>query len=182
MMRALFPFFAALAAVSLGVACSSFDQGAITEVTSPDFNQFSLPDVSGDGGQTAGVSALLEHRCGTLDCHGQMGRPMRIFGMYGLRLIAQDAANTPGVQPTTQTEYVANYQSVIGLQPELMTEVVQQNAPPTVLMLLRKPMGLERHKGGQVINQGDDAYTCLTSWLVPSPEGTSFSACAKGID
>ncbi len=169
MMRAIFPSFVALSAavaVSLGAACSSFDQNAVTETTAPDFGQFSQPDTIGaDGGATAGVSAVLEKRCGTLDCHGQMGRPLRIFGLYGLRLISQDAANVPGQQPTTQTEYVANYQSVLGLQPELMTEVVQGNAPPTDLLLLRKPLQLERHKGGAVINQGDDAYTCLLSWL-----------------
>lgn len=182
MMRALFPCFVALSAavaLSLGSACSSFDQNAVTEVTAPDFGQFSQPDVTGaDGGATAGVSALLEKRCGTLDCHGQMGRSLRLFGMNGLRLISQDAANTPGVQPTTQTEYVANYQSVIGLQPELMTEVVQGNAPPTSLLLLRKPLQLERHKGGAVINQGDDAYNCLLSWLAGQ---TVFQSCANAI-
>ena len=93
-------------------------------------------------------------------------------------LIAQDAANTPGVQPTTDTEYRANYQSVIGLQPELMTEVVQGNAPPTSLLLLRKSLQLERHKGGAVINQGDDAYTCLVSWLGGH---VVYSACANAI-
>ena len=182
MMRAIFPPFVALtaaAALSLSAACSSFDQSAVTEVTAPDFGQFSQPDVIGaDGGASAGVSALLEKRCGTLDCHGQMGRPLRIFGMLGLRLISQDAANVPGQQPTTQTEYVANYQSVIGLQPELMTEVVQGNAPPTSLLLVRKTLQLERHKGGAVINQGDDAYTCLLSWLGGN---TVFQACANAI-
>ncbi len=182
MTRVLSPCFVALAAavaVSLGSACSSFDQNAVTEVPSPDFGQFATPSsIGADGGATAGVSALLEKRCGTLDCHGQMGRPLRIFGIFGLRLISQDAANVPGQQPTTQTEYVANYQSVIGLQPELMTEVVQGNSPPTSLLLLRKPLQLERHKGGAVINQGDDAYTCLTSWLAGQ---TVFQACANAI-
>lgn len=183
MMRALFLPLAALSAaafVALGGACGSFDQNAITEVTAPNFSEFSANGVAADGAATVGVDAVLEKRCGTLDCHGQMGRPLRIFGQYGLRLISQDAANLPGVQPTTSTELVANYQSVIGLQPELMTEVVQGNAPPTVLLLLRKPLQLERHKGGQVFHAaGDPAYDCIVSWL--SGQGTRYSECALAL-
>jgi hypothetical protein len=182
MMRTLFPYFVALSAavaLSLAAACTSFEQNAITEVTGPDFGQFSTPAVTGaDGGMTAGVDALLEKRCGTLDCHGQMGRPLRIFGQNGLRLISQDAANVPGIQPTTQTEYVANYQSVIGLQPELMTDVVQGNAPPTDLLLLRKPLQLERHKGGPVLHTGDYGTTCILSWLANQ---TDYQVCALAI-
>lgn len=181
MMRSIFPPLVALCAasvVALGAACSSFDQNAITEVTSPDFNQFAANSVAADGAVIQGVDAVLEKRCGTLDCHGQMGRPLRIFGQHGLRLISQDAANVPGVQPTTQTELVANYQSVIGLQPELMTEVVQGNAPPTDLLLLRKPLQLERHKGGPVFKgPGDSAYDCIVSWL--GGRGTAYTECAR---
>lgn len=185
MMRALFLPLAALSAaavLALGGACSSFDQNAVTEVAGPDFGQFATPSAIGaDGGATAGVDAVFEKRCGTLDCHGQMGRALRIVGQNGLRLISPDAANTPGVQATTPTEIVANYQSIIGLQPELMTEVVQQNAPPTVLLLLRKPMQLERHKGGQVFQgPGDAAYDCIVSWL--SGQGTQFTECARAIN
>lgn len=182
MNRTLFPCFAALSAaviVSLAAACTAFQQNAVTEVTGPDFGQFSTPSTVGpDGGTTAGVDALLEKRCGTLDCHGQMGRPLRIFGQDGLRLISEDAANTPGVQPTTPTEYVANYQSVIGLQPELMTEVVQGNAPPTDLLLLRKPLQLERHKGGPVLHTGDYGTTCILSWLAGK---TDYVVCGLAI-
>ncbi len=31
------------------------------------------------------VSEVLERRCGTLDCHGQSSRPLRIYGNAGLR-------------------------------------------------------------------------------------------------
>ena len=182
MMRSLLfvPLFAA-AFVALGVACSSFDQNAITEVTGPSFDEFT-GGPGEDGSMLYGVDQILERRCGTLDCHGQMGRALRIFGQNGLRLIAQDAANTPGVQPTTPTELLANYQSVIGLQPELMTEVVQGNAPPTVLLLLRKPLQLERHKGGAVISQGDPAYNCIVSWLAGGQgQQIATDQCAQAI-
>jgi len=180
MMRAMFPMFAALSAasiVALGVACSSFDQNAVTEVTGADFGEFSVNSVAADGAVSVGVDAVLEQRCGSLDCHGQMGRALRLFSQNGLRLISQDAANTPGVQPTTQTELIANYQAVVGLQPELMTEVVQGNAPPTALLLLRKPLQLERHKGGPVIAPGDSAYNCIVSWL-GGPTQFNAHACA----
>jgi hypothetical protein len=179
MMRAIFPLFAALSAaaiVAMGVACSSFDQGAVTEVTGPDFGEFSVNNV--DGG--ASVDAVLEQRCGSLDCHGQMGRALRLFSQQGLRLISQDAANVPGGSPTTGTELVANYQAVIGLQPELMTEVVQGNAPPTSLLLLRKPLQLERHKGGPVLVADGNAYNCIVSWL-GGPTQFSAHACELAL-
>jgi hypothetical protein len=179
MMRSIFPPLVALVAavvVASGVACSSFDQIAATEVTGPDFGQFA-ENGNVDGAAVVGVDAMLEKRCGTLDCHGQMGRALRIFGQSGLRLISEDASNTPGGPPTTQTELVANYQSVLGVQPELMTEVVQGNAPPTVLLLLRKPLLLERHKGGAVFNAQDDAYNCIVSWLANAP--TNYGACTR---
>jgi hypothetical protein len=143
-------------------ACSSApDTAAVTEVVAPDFNQFKG---AGAASGQAPVSRLLEKRCGTLDCHGQINRPMRIYGQFGLRF-TDDGGNQPGVGLTTDTEYLANYQSVVGLQPEIMSLVVQGNDPPESLMLLRKPLGLERHKGGAVFVSGDDAYQCLTTWL-----------------
>jgi hypothetical protein len=143
-------------------ACSGTpDSSAVTEVVAPDFNQFKG---AGAASGQAPVSRLLEKRCGTLDCHGQVNRPLRIYGQFGLRF-TDDAGNQPGVGATTDTEYLANYQSVIGVQPEIMSLVVQGKDPPESLMLLRKPLQLERHKGGAVFVSGDDAYQCLTSWL-----------------
>ena len=42
-----------------------------------------------------GVSKFLERRCGTLDCHGQGGRPLRLYSGRGLRL-PNDAGLGPG--------------------------------------------------------------------------------------
>jgi hypothetical protein len=174
------PTVLALAAgilAAVGSACTAVNVNAITEVTGPDYGQFSEVSSSAGGMPVDGVSVVLERRCGTLDCHGQVGRPLRIYGQYGLRFKG-DAGSVPGVQSTTATEHEANYQSVIGLQPELMTEVVQGNAPPEDLMLLRKPLQLERHKGGAVFVDGDDAETCLRSWLAGQ---TNFTACTAAV-
>jgi hypothetical protein len=168
---------AAGSAVTAASACTSFNVNAVTEVTGPDYGQFSEVGTNSGGTPSYGVSVVLERRCGTLDCHGQVGRPLRIYGQYGLRFV-DDAGNTPGMQATTPTEHEANYQSVIGLQPEIMTEVVQGNAPPEDLLLLRKPLQLERHKGGAVLVEGDDGDTCILSWLAGQ---TNFNACTAAV-
>jgi hypothetical protein len=161
---------AAVLAMLVGTAACAKDYGAyVTEVDAPDFGQFEGQNLSAT---QAGVSRVLEKRCGTLDCHGQIGRPLRIYGEFGLRFV-DDAGNQPGVGATTQTEYEANYQSVIGLQPEIMTLVVEQQLPAESLMLLRKPLQLERHKGGAVFVEGDDAYNCFTTWLGGQADYTS---------
>jgi hypothetical protein len=162
--------------VALVSACTGVNTNAITEVTGPDYGQFSEVGLV-NGSASYGVSTVLERRCGTLDCHGQVGRPLRIYGQYGLRFV-DDAGDVPGNQATTATEHEANYQSVIGLQPELMTEVVQGYAPPEDLMLLRKPLQLERHKGGAVFVDGDDGETCILSWLAGQ---TNFTACTAAV-
>jgi hypothetical protein len=163
--------------VSVVTACSYVDPNAVTEITGPDYDQFAYVGTSMSGAPVYGVSVVLERRCGTLDCHGQVGRPLRIYGQYGLRFV-DDAGDVPGVQPTTATEHEANYEAVIGLQPELMTEVVQGNAPPEDLMLLRKPLQLERHKGGAVLVEGDDGDTCILSWLAGQ---TQYASCTAAV-
>ena len=119
------------------------------------------------------VSPFLEDGCGTVDCHGQPSRPLRIMGYYGLRLSPTDF---PGGNPTTVAEVDANWESVCGLQPELMTSVVMGQASPGTLLLLMKPLNETHHKGGAVILAGSDGETCLTSWLSGSVDG---GACAR---
>jgi hypothetical protein len=167
---------AGVLAMLIGTAACAKDYSSyVTEVDAPDFGQFEGQNLSAT---QAGVSRVLELRCGTLDCHGQIGRPLRIYGQFGLRFV-DDAGNVPGQGATTQTEYEANYQSVIGLQPEIMTLVVEQELPPESLMLLRKPLQLERHKGGAVFVEGDDTYNCFTTWLGGQVDYTSCGNAAQ---
>lgn len=162
-------------------ACKTPNPNDITEVDAPPFDQFAGTNLTGS---QAGVSLVLENRCGTLDCHGQVSRPLRIYGHNGLRLVEPDSSDQPGTAATTPEEQLANYQSVIGLQPEIMTEVYEDELPPTALMLLRKPLQLERHKGGAVFTAGDAAYDCITSWLAAGttfgdsgPVSTDYASC-----
>ncbi len=120
-------------------------------------------------------SAYMERHCGSLDCHGQPGRPLRVYSQFGMRLSDDDM---PGGRPRTDDELTANYVATISLEPEIMTQVAEQHgAEPERLMLIRKPLGTERHKGGQIFSdQSDPGYLCLTSWLRGSVDK---DACAS---
>ncbi len=109
-------------------------------------------------------------RCGSLDCHGQTGRNMRIWGEWGMRLDPKDISGgtflLAGQVPTTDAEYEATYRSVVGLEPTVMSTVVAgHGAHPELLTFVRKARGLEAHKGGTLITPGDDQDICITSWL-----------------
>src|SRR5262249_21206223 len=98
----------------------------------------------------------LARRCGTLDCHGQLGRGMRLFSETGPR--AFDATplgffpNTTGGAKVTEDELLQNYRSVVGLEPEVMAQVIAEGGVnPRRLLLLKKPLGLESHKGGRIM-------------------------------
>ncbi len=167
----------AAAAIAVGVvlvaACGGTpDPNRVTNIYTPDdaFEQYA------GGGAKIGVDGFLAARCGTLDCHGGIGRPLRIFSQSGLRIV-DDAGNYPGGAPETEAEIFANFTAAISVQPELTSEVFAGNFDPHVLLLLRKPMQLERHKGGQVIQGGDTGDTCLTSWL--SGLGVDYTACGN---
>jgi hypothetical protein len=117
-----------------------------------------------NGVPNAGVQGMLATKCATLDCHGSVGRSLRIFSTNGLRL-ADDAGNVPGGLATTPEEIFANFTSTISVQPEQTSKVFAGQEDPHALILLRKPLGLERHKGGQVLASNDNGDRCLTSWL-----------------
>jgi hypothetical protein len=138
------------------------DTTEVTQVLTPDYEAFA------GGGKNAGVHTFLEHRCGTLDCHGQLGRPFRLFSQYGLRAV-NDSGIVSGIQADTPDEIYSNYLSAVGLQPEEMSRVVAGDDPVTDLLLVTKPTAMDTHKGGQVISVGDESYVCLTSWLTLLP-------------
>src|SRR4051794_14590983 len=62
----------------------------------------------------APVDDVLQASCGTLDCHGQVGRNLRLYGGRGLRWSPQ---GNSADDPTTPAEYDESYWSVIGLEP-----------------------------------------------------------------
>jgi hypothetical protein len=113
------------------------------------------------------IGDYLGTRCGTLDCHGQTGRNLRIYGCTGMRASA-DATPLSCASATTDEEYQDTYRSLVGLEPQVMTTVYAgcsgslasdgtAGYPPSVschpelLTFIRKARGLEAHKGGQLI-------------------------------
>lgn len=123
------------------------------------------------------VSEMLGARCGSLDCHGQVGRNLRLYSRSGLRL---DPAAVPeadaGVGTDAETE--ANYRSVIALEPELLRLVIEDGGEqPERLTLIRKARGTESHKGGQALVPTSSGDNCLVSWLQGNLNGL---ACLEG--
>jgi hypothetical protein len=156
-----------LALLAPAAACWDAAQGQ-TVVAGPDASEAAFGP----------VADYLDHRCGTLDCHGQIGRDLRVYGCYGMRL---DAADVPDCvkEPTTPDEHAATYRSLVGLEPEVMNEVVQgHGAHPELLTFVRKARGTETHKGGQLITPGDVQDTCIVSWLAGA---TDTSACVQAL-
>lgn len=164
----------------IGIAIVTSMTCAVASCASvPDANRYTVILTPDPVQYQKGVSLFMERRCGTLDCHGQDGRPMRIYGARGLRL-PNDAGLTPANGDTTSAEQLANFRAVVGLQPEQMSRVVASGGQnPESLLLLQKPLGLEfggaRHKGGSVIasGQADPGYRCLTGWLENADPATA---------
>lgn len=155
----------ALAGVLI-VACSTPAEDARIGVAIPDRGQF------------APVAGYLDHRCGSLDCHGSARRNLVIFGCEGLRL---GDADVPGCRrmggtDSTAEEIDATFRSVVGLEPAVMTAVVNgKGAHPELLTLVRKARGQESHKGGALVVPGDAQDVCFASWLAGA---TDTDACA----
>lgn len=159
------PFFILITALFAALyACSSPEPDPRFIATAPD--RASFPP----------VADLLVHRCGTLDCHGTSFRNLRLYGHEGLRL-----AGRPSSLPnTTDAEYDQDFESIVGLEPELMSAVVAEaGAHPERLTFVRKARGTEDHKGGAIMKEGDLEDLCVTSWLAGR---TDRSACVNAKD
>jgi hypothetical protein len=123
------------------------------------------------------VAAMLIQACGTLDCHGTVARNLRLYGDTGLRFRLTDVPST--LIPTRAEEISQDYDSVVGLEPEILSQVVASGgATPERLTLVRKARGTENHKGGAVIVPGDARDVCMTTWLEGHAEA---SACAAAL-
>jgi hypothetical protein len=132
------------------------------------------------------VEPVFERRCASLDCHGQTTRGMRLYSEDGLRL-ANDAGVAAGSGPTSVDEINANYIAIVGLQPELINSLMANHSRTADdvrhLLVLAKPLQLERHKGGPALLLGEPAEECIVVWLLgqmESPQSNGPALCATG--
>lgn len=156
-------------AVTLVAACTGAPDNARIGVTTPDRAQFDK------------VGSYLDHRCGSVDCHGTRQRNLVIYGCEGLRLDPKDkpGCRSMGGKDTTAAELDETYRAVVGLEPAVMSAVVVgKGQNPELLTLIRKARGDEAHKGGALVTAGDAQDTCVISWLGGA---TNADACAQAL-
>jgi hypothetical protein len=124
-----------VAALALGLPGCAPEQG--TEVAT----EHSAEDYR------AWIHPILEARCGTLDCHGDPGRPLRLFSETGLRRTDE----LRGL-PLADAEVEANLRAISAIEFQLLVE---------------KPLaGGLAHEGGDVWLDLDGAQPrCYLSWL-----------------
>jgi len=155
---------------TLTASCSSPATSARVDALGPARAQFDV------------VVPMLVRRCGSIDCHGSNYRNMRVYGYGGTRLRDAGAPASSVLRPDfpaniTADEVEATYQAVVGLEPEIMREVVLAGgAGPERLTLVRKGRDEERHKGHLRITPGDTADRCLLTWLASSVDVAACNA------
>jgi hypothetical protein len=121
------------------------------------------------------VSGVLEARCGSLDCHGAPARNLRVYGVNGLRA---NGRHTTGNADTTEEEVDATYESVTGVEPEVLARVLAGIEQPDVWIVLSKATHREAHEGGNRLPTDGAGYRCVASWV--TGEGDA-SACAEDV-
>lgn len=114
------------------------------------------------------VEPYLSLQCGSLDCHGDGERALRLYGKFGLRLRDDLRA-----QPTSPSEVFASVRALSALA----GASVEDN------LALLKPLSTEvgglGHVGGDIWPTTDDpGYQCLLAFLSGR---TNPSACAEAL-
>ncbi len=119
-------------------------------------------------GYQASVHPIMEARCGTLDCHGDPGRPLRLYSETGLR-----AADELRAQLITEAEIEANARSLLAVDPD-------PSGRPS--LVLSKPLaGMVEHEGKDLwLSATEPQYVCVAGWLEARlDEPAIIAACAE---
>ena len=116
------------------------------------------------------VQPYVGLRCSSLDCHGDSGRPLRIFAEDGLRL--RDDLRE---QPIAPEEIMRNVESFAGASPD-------SSSPEQHLALLKglaTDAGGFAHEGGDIwLIPDEPGYQCIRAWLAGSTDvQTARDAC-----
>jgi hypothetical protein len=157
-------------AIMIAVITAVASEGTLTSCsTVPSDLRIGVDSPDGTEAGFGPVGDYLDHRCGSLDCHGNIARNLRIWGCEGMRLDPNDTPQCDrrlGGHATTPAEHQATYRSLVGLEPAVMSFVVEGHGQhPELLTFVRKSRGIESHKGGTLITPGDYQDQCVTDWL-----------------
>ena len=116
------------------------------------------------------VHPVMEKTCGAADCHGKEPRGLRVYGKTALRLPGETGETSPA-------EIRATYVSIVGLEPEKTNDFARRDPRSTEeayrLLVLAKPLGIERHRPGVSLRKGEKAEQCLLSWLMGHVDAAS---------
>jgi hypothetical protein len=146
------------------------DEGETLDVPALDADRYALE-----------VQPYVGESCGTLDCHGDPGRPLRIYSELGLRRgdglrpSPVDADRDP--DPITEGELQDNVLAFGALQPAL--------SPGDERLVLSKPLsgaaGGSHHVGGDLWDGPEHpGYRCLRRWL--DGEDGDAESCQEALD
>jgi len=118
------------------------------------------------------VQPVIRDTCTSMDCHGVVGRPLRLYAHYGLRL---DASLRD--EDESDLEIQANILSLASVDPD---------RPADENLVVLKPLatfegGID-HVGGDIwADRNADGYRCLEGWIAGAIPGDSAAeqACAS---
>ena len=112
------------------------------------------------------VQPVLEARCATLDCHGNVERPLRLYARTGLR-----AADALRDRPFAPDEITANVRALAAIDP---------GAAPEASLVISKPLvGGEAHEGGDLWTSADEPQVvCVRSWLAGAVDVAACTTAA----
>ena len=124
------------------------------------------------------VGQVLAVHCGTLDCHGDAARNLRIYSIYGLRLDENDVTGFGG---TTDGELDRTYESISTIEPERLSRIVRAGGSGAGdWLVLGKGRGIQHHAGGSRLVVGQPADTCLLLWIAGRSDAVFEEACQAG--
>lgn len=118
------------------------------------------------------VQPVVHYGCANLsECHGNPGRPLRIYAVDQLRVPGTATRD----EPLSATELAWNVQVFEGMDPEL----ADVEGSMTLLKPLARAGGGVAHEGGELWSTtGDAAYLCLHAWLSGDAEAAARE-CAR---
>jgi len=129
------------------------------------------------------VQPYLEVGCATLDCHGDLGHPLRLFSELGLR---SEAALRPDAISEQREPRALTEGELEDNQLSIASIALASRAPAEHLALL-KPLAVA---AGGIAHEGPTlwpstkapGYQCLRAYLLGDEAGDAPQACAQALD